>query len=102
MGKNPFVFLGSFFKKMGKGIFNAVKKFLASDEVKGLLKSAQGAIVSSVVAELENARELTSEEKRAEALKRIQAKFKEEGLEFSESLSRLLLEIVVARLKAIV
>lgn len=96
---NPFKLVGNFFKNLGKGIWKLVKNFLTSDAVVELLASAQGEIVQEIVSELQF-ENLSSEEKRKEALKRIGEAFKTEGLEFKESLVRLILEVVVARFKA--
>lgn len=99
MAPKVFKFVGSFFAMIGKGVWQAVKNLVTSDQVKAMLKTAQGKIVAAVVAELD-ATNLSSDEKRAEALKRIAAACKAEGLEFRESFVRLLLELAVARLKA--
>jgi ATP:corrinoid adenosyltransferase len=96
---NPFKIIGSFFKKLGKGIGSAVVSFLKSDAVKGLLKTAEGQIVAAVVADMANVADLSPEQRRGEALKRIAKEFAKAGLTFKESLARLLIEVVVSRLK---
>ena len=90
--------LFGWFKRLGKKLADLIVSFLKSDAVKALVKSAEGKIVSAVVAELDA--ENFAGDKRKEALKRIAERFAEAGLEFNESVSSLLLEIAVARLKS--
>lgn len=90
---------GAFFKALGAKIGKAVIGFLKSDQVKNLLKTAEGKIVQAVVTEIDTVPELAAlgnHERRAEAIKRVEAKFKEAGLTFKESLVRLLLEVIVS------
>ena len=93
-----FGWLKNIFVKAGKGIYGFLKSVITSDTVKNLLKSALGAIVQQVVGELQY-ENLTTGEKREEAVKRIIAQAKSQGLGFSESVIRYLIETVVLRLK---
>jgi 3'-phosphoadenosine 5'-phosphosulfate sulfotransferase len=86
--------LGSLFQKLGK----LIKSFLGSSPVKSLLKSALGKIVVRVVTELENVPNMTGEEKRTEAIKRITAEAAAAGIEVKTKVRNLIIEIVVNKL----
>lgn len=94
--------IGSFFLGIGKGIGRATVKFLNSKELKELLRTTEGQVVQAVILELnaENAG-LDNHAWRAEVVKRVEEKFKGAGLTFKDSLVRMLMENISARLKGL-
>lgn len=93
--------IGKFFKGLFGTIFgkSALKKL--AEAGKALLSSALGQIAWAVVNELDGAN-LSTADKRLEALKRIAAKAKEAGLDVKDSAISLLIEMAVQRLKGVV
>lgn len=79
-------------------VFGEQAAKLFAKAAKSMLKTALGAIAMAVVSELEF-ENLTNNEKREEAVKRIIARAKGEGVAFKTSLVRQLIEIAVERLK---
>ena len=94
--------LGKMFGWIGRRVVDvakALRDFVRSDAVKQLLSTALGAIAEQVVSELQ-VENLANGEKRQAAIQRISAKALEQGLEVKESVVRLLVELVVAKIKS--
>ena len=94
--------LGKMFGWIGRRVVDvakALRDFVRSDAVKQLLNTALGAIAEQVVSELQ-VENLANGEKRQAAIQRISAKALEQGLEVKESVVRLLVELVVAKIKS--
>lgn len=81
-----------------KHIGDAIVAFVKSDAVKSVLATAEGKIISAVVAELSQSN-LDSGAKREAALARIGAGLKAAGLEAKGSWINLALELAVNSLK---
>ena len=83
-------------------VFNTIKgalgKLLRSQPVRDMLNSALGKIVTQVVTELQTT-DLSSSEKREEALRRIADSAQQAGIGFKTSFVSLLIELAVARIK---
>lgn len=95
----------NWFKKAGKFVsmafvvvFGSRAAKLFAKAAKSMLKTALGTIAMAVVAEL-NLENLSNDEKREEAVRRILARAKSEGVAFKTSLIRQLIEMAVERLK---
>jgi len=88
-----------FFKRAAAGIFDLVKRFVQSEDVRDLLSTALGQIVQSAVVQLQY-ENLSSADKREAAVQQVIGQAKASGLEFKESVVRLLLELAVQRLKS--
>lgn len=99
--KKVFKKIGSFFKKAFVAVFGSDAAAKFAEAAKAMLKSAFGSIVIAVVQELDEAN-LSSAEKREEAVKRIALSAIEQGLNVKESFIRLMVEIAVQRLRGAV
>ena len=92
--------VGNWFKKTAVNIFDLVKAFVRSDQVRDLFRTELGQIVQAVVAELKY-ENITNDEKREAAVGRILTKAVESGLDVKEGLVRFLIELSIQRLKAV-
>lgn len=99
--KKAFKAIGGFFKKAFIGIFGSEAARQFAEAAKAMLASTFGAIVLGVVQEL-SFENLSTAEKREEAVRRIAAAAISKGLNVRESMIRLLIEIAVQSLKGVV